>query len=219
MGSSLGTLSRSRAAARDRGNRERNRIFLYSIPIIALVIVMGTYLAAFNPPSTCPTTAPSSAPVLQDFTFKIIIEISYVNSTGGQQSRFIIPPVNIGQCGGTWHSHQYDVQGISGRYPVYTLAQDLTGQYPGYSIVHVTSASNTNYTLGDFFAVWGQPLGPSNTLGFTTPPPAGQTQFPKSWYWAMCTGPPPGAPSTLWGLEPLAKDKIISLLYSNVGCG
>lgn len=213
-------MSRSRARTGERRSKGKRQLLFYSIPIIALSLVTAAYVASFGLQSTaCPTTAPSNAPVVQDFTFKITIQVSYVNSTGGTQGRFIIPPVNIGQCQGTWLSHQYDGYGIGGKYPIYTLTQDLSNPYPGYSIIHVTSASNRNYTLGDFFAVWGEPLGYSNTLGFTTPPQTGSKQFPPSWYWAMCTGPPPGVPSNKWGLEPLSKDKFVSLLYSNVGCG
>jgi hypothetical protein len=49
-------------------------------------------------------------------------------------------------------------------YPVHTHTGDLSGR------IHKEGPDNTTYTLGNFFAVWGEPLTAGNVAGLTTTP-------------------------------------------------
>lgn len=71
-------------------------------------------------------------------------------------------PSNIGLQGGPWVSHELDqyidpneVRGGAQLSPLHT--HDSSG------IIHVEAAVTRGFTLGEFFAVWGQPLGPQQT--------------------------------------------------------
>ncbi len=160
---------------------------------MAAIVLAGLYFVAFSP-----IQAPQAA---EDFTFKISIQVS-----NGTAFSFVIPPA-IGVAGGIWRSHQYDQFGLSGHYPLYT--DQPPANYSGYSIVHVRSSVVRQYYLGDFFAVWGEPIGYNNTLGI----PAR-----NSFFWDMCVGGPGNVRPGNWGGEFLVKDLPVELRYSNNGC-
>jgi hypothetical protein len=151
-----------------------------------------------------------------DFTAKISIQVAGIQPNGSRVIQFIIPP-QIGVPGGEWNTHKYSSDGLNGRYPIFS--QDVSNPYRGYSVISVRSQVVRNYTLGDFFAVWGQPLGPKDTVGLTAPPSPGQTGFGANWTWDMCVQPA-GSGITLghWGSEIVTKDLNIILLYSDQGC-
>jgi hypothetical protein len=114
----------------------------------------------------------------------------------------------VGVLGGFWTTHAYDKYGLDSNYPVYsTLPTAIV--CPAALPVHVRSSVVRNYTLGDFFAVWGQALGPDNTVG---QPPSGGMQ------WVMCVGTSaatlrPGS----WGQEVLANNVTMIVTYTRVG--
>jgi hypothetical protein len=194
--------------------RSRKRSRWRRIPIVVPVLAVATVVilyALFSPPS--------QGHVVLDFSEKISIQVSEHLSNGTNVIRYFTPPRNgIGVPGGIWRADTYTSYGASRNYPIFMLPATST-TYIGYSLIYVKSTVNRTYTLGDLFSVWGERLGRNNTLGFTTPPPSGQTTFPSTWYWDMCVGPSQGSMHEgLWGNETLAPSKNIILLYSNFGC-
>jgi hypothetical protein len=103
---------------------------------------------------------------------------------------------------------RYLKDGIGGNYPIYTI--DNTG------VIYVQSQVTRQYTLGDFFEVWGNSLGPTNTLGR----PANFTSTGvEDYFWSMCLKGAQGPVPTLdWGGHVLTNGEVISLVYSEVGC-
>ncbi len=142
---------------------------------------------------------PLSGPV-QVFDVALQIRKAY-NST----SYNLISPPAVGVPGGNgyWFSHKYDRFGSDGYYPVFT---ELTPNGASYAIIHVRSRAVINYTLGDYFDVWGQPLGPSQTIIYQTT---------NTMVWQMCVGTIDGPPNTLgtWRSELLTPRKLIVLDY------
>ena len=180
------------------------------IPVIVVVSVVILY-ALFFPPS--------QGHLVLDFSVKISIQVVQHLQNGTNVIRYLTPPPNgIGVPGGIWRASTYNSYGAAGNYPVYILPA-TSNTYIGYSQIYVKSTVNRNYTLGDLFSVWGERLGLNNTLGYTSPPPAGQTTFPYGWFWDICVAGGQGRfYAGLWGNETLAPNKNIILLYSNVGC-
>ena len=198
-------LTQRRKGQTERGSGQR-RVFVYSIPLIALVIVAGVYYAA-----TLPPTAQES------FTVQLSIKVYSIGTNGSTVSQYVIlPPVGVsGVPGAIRKASVYDSEGLAGNYPLYTDAPPFS--YPGYSIVHVVSKVNMTYYLGDFFDVWGNVISANDTMGLTVPPPASSTQFHSDWYWQMCVGPDTNHLSRgLWGREPLTPNLKIFMFYSNI---
>jgi hypothetical protein len=190
-------LVRSKGAAPAPG---RNRQQIIVVAIFILVIAAGAYFVFGYSLGQTKTT-----PVM-DYTVQLSIQVENNNASS---IRYIVPPV-IGKAGGTWATHAFDKYGIDGNYPLYTGTPPQN--YPGYTIIQVRSSTVQNYTLGDFFAVWGYPIGPDQTLTLTSHPPDGAT-------WSMCVGPSqtnlrPGH----WGQEVLKNDMPIILLYGKLAC-
>ncbi len=147
-----------------------------------------------------------AVPPAEDFTLKMTIEVANPNGSFNA----VRPPVNgIGVSGGVWNFHQYDNLGIDKRYPIFVLSNATP---PGYFLIHVKSNALRNYTLADFFNVWGEPLSPSYTLGIASQPSNGLS-------WSMCLGLPPNQRFGQWGNQTLTKDMFIGLLYANLDCG
>ncbi len=164
---------------------------MYGIPVVALIVVIVVYSVAVAPPSTS---------LAVDFAVKITIQLS--NST---ETRFVIPSRPIGVAGGAWATHQYDGDGVDSRhYPIYT--DRSPDPYPGYSVIHVRSKVSRGYTLGDFFVLWGHPLGRDNTLGITAR---------DGLHWGLCVETPPTRRAGLlsWDQEVLVKDATFVLRY------
>ena len=155
-------------------------------------------------------------PPAEDFIVRINITISNASNTQGNQT----VPSNIGVPGGIWQTHTYDNYGLDGHYPVY--ADPAPQYYPGYAVIHVRSKVVHQYTLGDFFNLWGWPLGQNLTLNR----PAAVNGGPAGYQWWMCTYYNPNSPFSpnappqqgLWKDEILLNGKSISLVYGNTGC-
>lgn len=139
-----------------------NRL-LVSVPILALVGVLGVYFIGLQ--------APPAAPAAQDFTAKMIIQ--FTNSTHFQ---YVTPPLPVGVAGGYWRTHQYDSLAVdSSHYPIYMESVATTQ----YFTIHVKSKQIHNFTIGDFFAVWGEPISQTNSLG---------VKATGSKLWQLCAG-------------------------------
>ncbi len=169
-------------------SRKKPGRLLYVVPIVAVLIVAGAFAVAY--------VLPPPRDVAMGFDVAISIQIS-----NGTARSFFVPP-SIGVPGGTWVSHRYDIFGVDGRYPLYTVTPP-SGDYPGFSLIHVRSRVLRNYTLADFFEVYGQPLGPANTLGLPTT---------SKNVWEMCVGQPAFRPGN-WGSEVLSRGLFITMVY------
>ena len=177
---------------------------LYSAPLLALALLFTVYYFA---------TLSAQAKI--DFTVPIAIQISHLVQGQAYVSNAL--PVNVGIRGGIWAYHQYDSDGVNGHYPVF--ASEGTNGNTSYSFIHVRSTVNRTYTLQDFFNVWGAPLGPKNTLGYTAPPPTSDTSYTSDWYWDMCVQLNGGRiHEGIWGNQTLVPGLGIVLRYSNSGC-
>ena len=176
---------------------KKDRRLLYLSIMLALVVLMAVYLLV-----VAPAVSPHAA---VDFTLKMSVQVK----TNQTEARLIFPRFPVGVSGGFWASHQFDSYGLDGRYPLYTeLLSNNT-----YFIIHVRSTLARNYTLGDFFDVWGYLLGENNTLGVLAD---------KGSLWQLCEGI---APPTLrpiisnWGQQLLVKDAFFFLIYYNPSLG
>jgi hypothetical protein len=179
----------------------------YVIPILAIAILGALLYAAYYP---------RSEPVAMNIQTALLIQIVYADSqTQNFVSRSIIPPADVGTPGGIMRTQRYLLDGIGGYYPLSTRAGD--------SIIHVESSVVRNYTLADFFEVWGNPIGPNQTLNLKTNYTSTGT---RDFYWDMCLVPPgqvpgqgPEALSDQWGAHVLVDHETVHLVYSRIGCG
>jgi hypothetical protein len=191
---------------RDKASgRKRVRYLAYAIPLIALAGVAFVYALTVLPSPTYPAA--------MDYTFKLLIEVANKNSTA-PLVRAIAPGHAIGESGGYWASTQYNNDSVdSTHYPVYM--DDPSIACTPTCLIHVKSRFVHQFTLGDFFNVWGYPLGENNTISV---PRNG------SFAWEMCIGPDPSSASisTLWGAQPLQPNIDIKLYFfdtvNGTGC-
>jgi hypothetical protein len=177
---------------------KKDRRLLYLPLMLALVMLAVVYLLV---------VAPSASPhAAVDFTLKMSVQ--YNNPANQTETRFIAPRFPVGVSGGLWASHQYDGYGLDGHYPLYTELLSSNS----YFLIHVRSTVAHNYTLGDFFAVWGFPLGENNTIGVVAS---------NGSHWQLCIGlAPPGRPIiSNWGQQVLVKDVTFFLIYYNPSLG
>jgi hypothetical protein len=164
--------------------------------------------------------APSaSAPV--DFTFSLVIQESNNN---GSSIAGIVPSNSIGEAGGFWATARLNSYSVDpNHYPLYMDrpcavsnataclhsggCQAVNGALVPPCTIHVKSNQNYTFTLGDFFEVWGHPLGADNTLGITRT---------GSFIWQMCIGTGSAARySNLWRAQSLSSNEEITLFYLN----
>jgi hypothetical protein len=169
--------------------------WLIALPLAAILIVsLIIYVYYTNPQAA------------MKIRVKLDVEVFYLNSTGGAATFRIAPAANIGDPGGLVMSQRLIQYGVNGFYPVHTISTS--------GIVYVESRVVRNYTLGDFFEVWGQSLGPANTLGHAE-------NFTSGSHWAMClVNPSQGSPfpSFEWGSHILRDGEVIILFYSRASC-
>jgi len=90
-----------------------------------------------------------------DLTPKVYQSVFHLSITIGSpnnnQNTSVIIPGGIGVQPAYWNYHALDQYGINGRAPIYTL-EDNSG------IIRIQSNNFYNYTLGDFFQIWGRSL-------------------------------------------------------------
>lgn len=141
-----------------------------------------------------------------DFTFQLLIQET--NQTNA--ARAIAPKQTIGEPGGYWATTRFNAYGVNPQhYPIYM--DDPLKVCTPVCTIHVKSTVVHNYTLGDLFAVWGQPLGQNNTIG----EPSRST-----FAWQMCVGTSqPGSVSNAWGALPLTPNIQITLNYYDTANG
>ncbi len=204
----LCTGASSTSRSKSRKERKTSRVLIYGVPLIAVVLVgTGFALNLNRPPILLCSSTPSQVPAT-DFTVSLSVQVQNLE---GNASRFLIPP-GIGYRGGIWVSHDLDKYGIDGRSPLCTDPPSNSGQYQGYNLIHVRSNVNRTFTLGDFFNIWGEPLGPNGTFNPSYVLPE------KNFQWEICIGNPnPNNTSNIkpghWGNETMAADKFITLMY------
>jgi hypothetical protein len=174
----------------------RRSILVYGIPLVAVLIV-GVALYA--------TYAQSQVALQQQFF--LVIQLKKGDSTGNVVTTDIRLAGNIGASGGVMYTQKYLRYGINGNYPMHTV--DSSG------LVYIDSNIARSYTLGDFFEVWGFPLGINKTLTFS----ANYTASPP-YYWDMCIRAGTSEiPDPSWGNHVIKDREIIDLIYSQLGCG
>ena len=111
---------------------------------------------------------------------------------------------------------KYLSDGVNGNYPLYSSPYSCANA-SGTTVcgISILSKVDRKYTLGDFFAVWGVPLGPDRTLS-----PRFTANFTTSnqpdYGWTMCTSIKANVwvPSEDWGSHVLTKGEIVLLDYS-----
>ena len=169
--------------------------WIIALPLVAVLIISLVIYAYYTNPQAA-----------MKIRVKLDIEVFYLNSTGGAATFRIAPARNIGDPGGIVSSQRLVQYGVNGFYPLHTI--DTSG------VVYVESRVIRNYTLGDFFEVWGQPLGPANTLGHAENRTSG-------YHWDMClvnSGQAAPYPSFEWGSHLLRDGEVIILFYARAGC-
>ena len=170
------------------------------VPILGIVIVAAVFAASILP------AAPQTAAV--DFTSFLVIEVH--SPTNETQVRCVYPRGDVGVAGGYWVNHTYHRDGLDSNYPVYAYIP-VNPSCPTAIPINVKSTVARNYTMGDFFSMWGQPIGPNNTI---------QIQNSGNMFWVMCKGPSVQTLSPAnWGQEVLATNQTYILAYTQVaGC-
>jgi len=169
---------------------------------------------ATNPPSctnfaTCSNGASNPPACTYRAQFDLVIQKKTFDASGQVVTTTILPAAHIGEPGGYMYTQQYIADGAGGNYPIHTV--DTSG------IVYIDSKVVRSYTIGDFFAVWGEPLGVNNTLGFK----ANYSSTLRTPYvWSMCIRTPSGgdAPEPAWGAHVIRDKEIIDLLYAQLTC-
>ena len=180
--------------SREAAKRKRNKYLLYSIPVAALLLVTLVLAVYLLPQPDRPTK--------MNFTFEMVIEVANPNGT---LANAVAPQLAIGESGGYWETNHFDGYGINqDHYPIY-MDDPHTACTPACTI-HVASTIVYNYTLADFFDVWGQPLGPTDTIGQTAT---------GNYTWQMCSGSSPESLTitSAWGALPLSANLAIEILY------
>ncbi len=138
----------------ERRKREQRKLII----IVATLAVAGSAVGAailFAPPPALPHDLQPGEIVSQS---PMHIHPKLILVSDGTER---IIPGNIGIQNGIWASHDLDHfldtrEGAQGQLsPLHT--HDTSG------VIHVEASVTRGFTLGEFFAVWGQPLGPSQT--------------------------------------------------------
>ena len=183
-----------------KGKSRRNLVLVAFLLLIAVVGII-VYAAYFNPDRI----------VLNTHTF---FEIGIVGRD--RSVRFVVPDQSIGVPGGFMATTKYLSDGVNGNYPLYSSPYSCANA-SGTTVcgISILSKVDRKYTLGDFFAVWGVPLGPDRTLS-----PRFTANFTTSnqpdYGWTMCTSSKANVwvPSEDWGSHVLTKGEIVLLDYS-----
>lgn len=177
--------------------RRKSRLVIVLALVAVIIIAAGLYVNYLS------NSANQAVMVLNT-----LLEIEIGNASTGN-TNFVYPQPNIGVPGGIMSTTRLLQYGVSGYYPVHTL--DSKG------LITVQSKVVRSYTLQDFFDVWGEPLGVSQTLTYS----ANYTGGHYNWFWDMCVQEPGQNNPTLstdWGSHVLVDRETIQLVFSQVGC-
>jgi len=90
---------------------------------------------------------------------------SHVNLTITVRGESRLVPARIGIAVDLWNDHSLDSYGIPGIAPLHT--HTASGR------IHIESSIVRDYMLREFFAIWGEPLGPDRLLDATAGPGEG----------------------------------------------
>jgi hypothetical protein len=166
------------------------------LPVAGVIAVVAFWTIAF--------TLPGPPPVIN---FAVNISIQYTQGSVGNNTVQFLPLPAVGEPGGIWDDAQYDSYGVDNHYPVYSDPPPSTG-YTGYSEIFVKSKVAHQFTLGDYFNVWGEPLGVNDTYNIPASNVTGD-------FWSMCIGPSIDALTAgNWSQQVLTPNLNILLIYS-----
>lgn len=113
------------------------------------VVLVAVYLAVSTVPLPL-SNPPEDEETLEDLPPLVMHWHVQLNITVRGEPRLVSAP--IGLASGIWVDHSLDEFGFPGASPLHTHSP--TGR------VHIESNAVRDYTLTEFFAIWGQPLGP-----------------------------------------------------------
>lgn len=174
------------------------------VALIAIVMVGGVFLETYN-----------SARVAETLSARLVIAVwnKYANA-----SSLVGISKDIGVPGGVFSTTRYLSDGVNGYYPVWARHYGTT--------IWVDSRVQRSYTLGDFFEVWGAPLGPLNTLGYrenVTTFRGNLTSSTSLFLWSMCLVDPHSPTTNIhtvneWGSHVLRNNETITLTYATEAC-
>lgn len=136
-------------SARGRTPTVRQRSIRIAVSAAVLVAV---FLAVTYAP--WPFPSPQGGETLEDLPGIVLHWHVQLNITVRGEPRLVSS--RIGLASGTWVDHSLDEFGLPGASPLHT--HGATGR------IHIESNDVRNYTLAEFFAIWGQPLGPDRLL-------------------------------------------------------
>jgi len=186
-----------------RSRRSFSRFALYMTPVVLAVILGVVIYASWYSGETY---------VVNTHTYLMVAIVDQKGNT-----RYVIPDKAIGIPGGYIATTQYLSDGVNGNYPLWT-SPSLCGNVTGTGdlcLIRIVSKVQRSYTLGDFFKVWGVPLGPTETF---SPSLATNSTFS----WTMCTSNSgnPYVPKDDWGSHVLVSTEVVLLAYSptTLGC-
>jgi hypothetical protein len=146
------TPKRMKKREMERRRRQQVRVWMaIGALLIASSAVTAVILTLPPPPAPGPGVVTSNTPMHIHPRLTILVD--------GTERPL---PSQIGIQGGQWASHDLDHyldtrEGATG-----TLSPLHTHDSSG--VIHVEAAVTRGFTLGEFFDVWGQPLGPSQAL-------------------------------------------------------
>ncbi len=172
--------------------------------LVAIAVVGIAFLDSYN-----------SARISENLSLRMLVNLWNQNSTAYSQIGIL---KDVGVPGGVFGTTRYLSDGLNGYYPVWARHYSTT--------IWVDSKVQRNYTLGDFFEVWGAPLGPLDTLGYrenVTTFRGNITSTTYLFFWSMCLVDPHTSSSSIhavdeWGSHVLRNNETITLTYATEAC-
>ena len=176
--------------------RQRRRRVLLTVALVSVVAVGAAGAIALAPYLGRPSSGPGQvAPTDQPMHIHVHLALF----RDAQQATL---PGDIGQYGGRWADHGLDPYLSPNEGQVGTMSPIHTHDSSG--TVHVESRVTRGYTLGEFFSVWGQPIGPERTVDLVPDANHTLTMFVD------------GQPSDAWGGLVLTDGANIEIRYTTV---
>jgi hypothetical protein len=174
------------------------------IALVSIVVVGTVFVASYD-----------SARIVETLSAKLLIAIWNKTATN---SSLVGIPKDVGVPGGIFGTTRYMSDGVYGYYPVWARHYGNT--------IWVDSRVQRNYTLGDFFELWGVPLGPLDTLGYrenVTTFRGNLTSTTYLFFWSMCLVDPHASTNSIhiddaWGSHVLRDNETITLTYATEAC-